>query len=1261
MNIPNKPDHILATPNQWRAMKQTGDNLLVAASAGSGKTRVLVQRIIEKIKLKESLSHLLVVTYTEAAAKEMKERIEEELKKLIQKEEDQTIKLHYIQQLYQMGNASISTIHAFCLKVIRRFFYLTKLDPVFTLMSDGIEDTLLREKVWRNVQEKFLQENEAFFLMSRYFSNDRNDDGLSSIVYRLYEFSRANPDPKKWLEELPIPFFCAEKWEEHPLVNDYVLPSLKDELELLTSTVQSLLKQVYAIEVPNEHQQALEKDLDNLEALKGLMNINLSSFIEQFTTFTFETWPRFSAKKWGELKENIEKLKKQRDDVKKAFSTLVEKYFWTSPETQMKQMKELAPMMKTLSDTVLYFYEEFQMEKMRLNKVDFSDLEHLTLEILNYIDEDGKAIAATYYEHFFKEILVDEYQDVNKVQESILQKISKKAPYPSNLFMVGDVKQSIYSFRLADPSLFIDKYQRFACGDGGDRILLAENFRSSQEVLSFTNMIFSQLMNSSLGQIEYDEIAELKCGGSPVQFREIPHLSKKTELLIVEKEPTERESNLSDTKQEKSSFTSSIEAEIVLVAKKIQEIVSLQKSVVSTNEFTSLSYKDIAILTPTKTNNALIGEVFKQFDIPVKIQKSDEYFKRTEVSTMLAVLNIIDNPYQDIPFVSVLRSGIVGLTDSDLTHLRYQTKNLTFFESVLHYIESNPLKLSHRMELKENTLPYQEDLSQKMATFIAQLQEWRSLSSQLSLSELIMHIYQDTFYPIFVMGQANGIQRQTNLIALFERAHQFEQSNAKGIRNFVRYIEAVKKQDKDLAEPPSILEQEDAVRVMTIHASKGLEFPIVFLLNASKQFNLQNVTDRAVLSEQLGIGVKHIDLDKRVLSPSLSHQAIQYVLMKKELSEEMRKLYVALTRAVDKLFIVGTVTNRETFKNEWDMIRSNSETVLPQSLRLKNRGYLYWIGLCIARAVQLDGDMHDILNRKVAFGVSYYPYEEIAVWKSEVSTKTTHIQPKSKPNFETMMMDYDIESQPLIEKNYAYQQASQTTVFQTVTELKRHFEERDVLDSELNTGSTNTHIYMVPTLIKPNFSQKELQLSPKLKGTAMHLLMQKLDFSKAPSLEDVIELSQTLVHQGILEEQVTTQLPLDQIVNFFKTSFGKWLIEHHQLVKREQAFSLILPASTLFKDERKDIEERENNQLVIMDDQVLVHGVIDGYVELENEIILYDFKTDYLTHTTHEIDDIIARYKGQLNLYAKALESSIQKPVSRKVLALLSIQENVLI
>ena len=535
--IPLKPQNERFTDDQWQAIFDQGDNLLVSASAGSGKTTVLVRRVIEKLKMGFDIDELLIVTFTEAAAREMKERIQEALQEAVNSESDPVRRQHFTKQLVLLPTANISTLHAFCLTVIRRYYYLIDIDPVFRMLTDETETILMKEDVWDELREALYAENdERFFQLTMNFSNDRSDDGLTNLVFSLYEFARANPDPKKWLEQLSDNYRLPEGLAKSRLYQEQIRPLVLADIYQCVQLYEQMTQLAQGEGLEKMHEQVAGEQQQIKNIYEAFSQDRLEEAYAGLEQLTFST---FKSSRKAELKEISNEVKGMRDKAKKLIQQISKSYFPVSP-SQMEELTDKAlPLVEEMTKVTQSFMDGFSMRKREKGVLDFNDLEHLALQILTEKTKDAwlPSEASKHYRKKFKEVMVDEYQDVNQLQEAILYWLREPDDTKGNMFMVGDVKQSIYSFRLADPSLFIGKYENFSKKEGGRRIVLAENFRSRKEVLSFTNLIFEQLMDPAVGQINYDEAAKLIQG-----FSDFPENEQfEPEIMIYEKEQEESE------------------------------------------------------------------------------------------------------------------------------------------------------------------------------------------------------------------------------------------------------------------------------------------------------------------------------------------------------------------------------------------------------------------------------------------------------------------------------------------------------------------------------------------------------------------------------------------------------------------------------------------------------------------------------------------------------------------------------------------------
>lgn len=1251
--LPLKPIGSRFTDHQWQAIHDGGKNILVSASAGSGKTTVLVQRVIEKIKQGTSIDEMLVVTYTNAAAREMKERIQEAIQKEINGEPEPEQRRHLVRQLPLLGHADISTLHSFCLKVIRRYYYLIDLDPVFRLLTDDTEIMLMKEDVWNELREELYgEENERFGLLASTYSNDRNDDGLTDLIFSLYNFSRANPDPEAWLDQLSSLYEVPNG----SLTETFAFKQLAKPQWLQTmETLIELVQDAYRL---GEGEEELEKvvkvtleDQQFYTEVKQLIEEDqLEDAYHRMTAYSFGRWsaPRKKTTP-DEVKETAKEMKEYRDKAKELFISFQDDFFSTSPEEQVRLMEHVKDLVEEMARVTRLFSERYQLQKRERKLLDFNDLEHLTLQLLA---ENNEGIwtpteASHYYRQCFDEVMVDEYQDINLLQETILKWLTRSSEEHGNQFMVGDVKQSIYAFRLADPSLFLEKYEAYREGEQGERIILAENFRSRKDVLDFTNFLFIQLLDKEVGNLEYDDAAQLIHG-----FTAFPESSTfETEVLIYEKEEEDQEEELDEESlNEGFQIDSKTKGELLMVAEKILEMKKEGFEVYDkkSQSMRPLELSDIVLLTPTKKNNLVIQDVFKQLGIATAVRDTQNYFQTTEITIMMSLLKVIDNPQQDIPLVAVLRSAIVGLDEVDLTKIRLENKQSNFYEALIQFAEKE-------MEDERN-----KHLQLKIRSFLDQLAKWREKARRRPLVDLIWMIYEDTGFLHYVGGMSSGKQRKANLHALYERAASYEKTSFKGLFQFIRFIEKMQKKDKDLAEPSSVTEGEEAVRVMTIHASKGLEFPIVYVLDLSKQFNQQDLRKPYVFDERFGVGADYRNEKTRERRPTLPEQVLKGHKKNKLLSEEMRVLYVALTRAEQKLFLVGSYKTEEETWKEWGLVSGHRQTVLPADLRLSAKSFMSWIGMALMRhrtigeEQWLSSENHEVANHEAQFSVSFFSQEQLEEKLTEFQAQeTSDWYPELKQGTLEWKEDAEVkeavrEALSLIEANYAYETATKTTSYQSVSEIKRLFEEPD--DGQMVkidvTTPRNTHRFVEDELARPAFMAEEKPPTPAEIGQATHLVLQSLDLSVQPTKESIEEHIATLQLEEVLSEEMAKRIQTEKLVAFFETSFGQRVQAAHNELKREVPFSLLMEAKDIFHD----MEE--------VDDHVLIHGIIDGYIETDEGFILFDYKTDQVARFgAKAAEEMKKKYSGQITLYCKALESIIGKPVLESYLVLLDTTE----
>ena len=901
------------TPEQSQAIYKKDSNILVAAAAGSGKTAVLVERIINKIiKEKIDIDRLLVVTFTNAAASEMRERILKSIYKIIDSEEPQdeeTIN-HLQRQITLLNKASICTIDSFCLDVIKNNFFEIEISPNFRIADTAEIDLLKQEVLEKLFEEKYENHDKDFEKLIKTYTSYRDDTPLKDVILRIYTYIESNPFPLKWLKEQ------VEKFNIKDVKQDFsntewgkiLLQNMKEELEDCIKKLQAEEKRLSFESELEQYERIILSDIQQLE----MVYANLENWDKAYSLINnvdFLRWP--TSKKITNPEKD--KAKAIRDKVTKDFKAKRDKIFTANSETANVDLIEMYEVLSKLEKLIIDFDIEFSKNKKERNIVDFSDVEHLALKILVKEDETPSEIAKKYQEKF-TEIAIDEYQDSNLVQEYILTSISNG----KNIFMVGDVKQSIYKFRQAMPDLFLSKYSNYSeneANDKGLKIKLFKNFRSRKNVLDFTNLIFENIMGEKLGEIDYTEEEYLNLGASYEEGKE--DLVSEIDILDTVEEvdeiqdDTEIEENtqsIDEEALEETEKVEDIELEAKFVAQKIRDLIDSKFQVYDNKKggFRDIRFRDIVILLRSTKNKANIFEKeLTNQNINVYSDTSQEYLESYEIQVIMDLLKIIDNPYQDIPLVHVMLSSIGMFTDDDLLEIRLCDQNDDFYTTLL-----------------KSRLSVREELREKIDIFLSKIEDFREKNGYIDLDELIWTIYEETGFLNYVALMPNGALRVANLKMLFERAKQYESASFKGLFNFINFIERIKLGSGDLGAAKLIGENEDVVRIMSIHKSKGLEFPVVFLSCTGSGFNMMDLNSDILLHQKIGIGVKYIDYDRQIKYDTISKLALREKLLEENLSEEMRILYVALTRAKEKIYVKDILKNiKKEDKEEVDIFK----------------------------------------------------------------------------------------------------------------------------------------------------------------------------------------------------------------------------------------------------------------------------------------------------------------------------------------------------
>ena len=1170
------------TNEQLNAITQKGNNILVAAAAGSGKTTVLVERIIRKIiNDNVDIDKILVVTFTNAAASEMRERILTALYKQI---DEDPLNQRLRKQIVLLNKASICTIDAFCLDIIRNNFFEIGASSNFRIADNTELELLKQEAIEETFEELYLENDDEFNKLIELYAGYKDDENLKNIILKIHNYIQSAPFPEDWLEEQIEKFnmsniedFSQTEWGKIILKNfrDEVLNSIqilessKHQLDMITELSK------FSLVVADDINQLkfLEQNWDNWERAHEIAN-NLK----------FKTWPT-DKKVVSNLKEET---KKARDNVKKRISKAVSQTFIYNTEEAVEDINAMYPILKKIKDVTLKFMEKFSEKKSNKNIMDFSDIEHYALKILLKKDENGiyqKTEVAKKYEEKFNEIAIDEYQDSNLVQEYILTSISNG----KNIFMVGDVKQSIYRFRQAKPELFLDKYQKYGLepNEYGQKIKLFKNFRSRENILDTTNLIFSDIMSADFGEIEYDESEYLNLGATYEEPTENVEFAGKTELDIIDLKKEENEDGEEIEEDNSSELLEKTEIEAKFVANRIQKLIKSKYQVYDRKTgYRDITYKDIVILLRATSNTANVFEKeLLNLNIPVFSDQAENYLESIEIRTITSLLKIIDNPYRDIPLATVMRSIIGDFTDNELIEIRLTQNEGYFYDSL------KEAKASPKIDGK---------LKEKVINFLDKLNKWREEERYLPLNEFIQKIYEETDYYNYVRLMPNGQVRKANLKMLLDRAKDYEKISFKGLFNFIRYLEKVKSSNSDLSSAKVIGENENVVRIMSIHKSKGLEFPVAIISRTDKKFNQKDLNESILLHQDIGFGMQYINYDRKIEYTTATKEAIKIKTKEESIAEEMRILYVALTRAKEKLIITGVendFTKSIEQKKELLEIYEKENDKINHLVLKKYLSYLEWIELVYLNHQDIE---NQITLNKIA--------------KKDVLKAEENQEEQEKKNIELPeKIDYE-KINEILNWQYKYKEMTNIQSKMSVTKIK-----------ELKNNETQKQQHIE---IKPKFMLDKTKVSSAERGTITHLILQKLDFTKEYSKEELAQFVNNLCTKNIITQIQKDSINIEKIYQIINTQFIKNL-KNAKEIKKETPFYTYINT--------KEIYNTQNSE------NILVQGIIDlYYINQQNEVILVDYKTDYVEGSGEELID---KYKVQLEIYKKALEESLKEKV----------------
>ena len=1268
------------TPEQESAIMSPKDSnlgaqtLLVAAAAGSGKTAVLVERIITRLKDMEnplSVQELMVVTFTKAAAAEMSARIGVALAKAMESTDDKALQARLERQLNLLPSAHISTLHSFCQWVIRSYFYKLDIPPTARIGNEA-EMALLKQEVLENLLKEAYENNTyGIFDLSDFFSDDKSDAGLQDKVLSLYEFAMSQSNPDGWMRRAVEPYEAAQKQNlRDTLWGRAMWDDQQAEIDRIADRIESMEPLLESPVGPKKWDKVYQEQLAALAQLRGAETwsdmVDVCRNLDTFTKASFTSLGKALEKGEvdGALADEFKSLGSQNKDSLKGMKNGL---FHIDEAVLQQQFKDQYPLIHNLVELTIAFHKAYDEAKKEQGIMDFSDLEHLCLALLvepGTEDDPQPSEVALELQDTFKEIMVDEYQDTNGVQETIINLISRV----DNRFYVGDVKQAIYSFRMADSSLFMNKYNTYGLMNDAveRRIDLAKNFRSHENILTTTNFIFYQIMTQEAAELDYGEKESL-IPGRIVEDAPSDWVGGAVELHLLDTSDMNRSDETDGDAETAGDEPENNERELDFIIQKIKELHASKKQVQNADgSFRQIQWRDFAVLRRSLAGwGTRAVAAMRQAGIPAVVNERDGYFEAQEIQLLLSLLQIIDNPEQDLPMAAVLHSGLVGLDANELGALRL-TGDGSLWSVMPLYAE--------------------QAQDERLLQFIAHIERWRTLSRRHGVADLLWDIYETLDYVNYVGAMPNGLVRRANVMALYERAKGFESSGFRGLFRFLRFVESLRDSNQDMAVANVVTEADDVVRLMTIHKSKGLEFPVVFLSGVQKKFNTMDFNSPLLVDKNGGIGLKGYYPDIRVSYPSMPWLYCKSIKSDAMKAEEQRILYVALTRARDKLFLTGYI-NKE-IKKEKGVGAHIKHAALTQTQALganlikAGNSYLHWLLIAFARhldggaplrnIIELEGETNfDLLDRQCQIKVEIHDgslYGDLD-YKADVDETTINtVRALGKVN--------DVELPEKIVQRFAFTYpnliAAKTTAKISVSELKRRFAERDteavsatdVSVSQKSVTSSNASddatdeaaiedssipVISETELADSVFGRKPMAIADAEEivtgaqwGTLMHEAMQWLPVKKytQKSMTDMLD---SLQAEGKFSDEERSLLSDRSLYGFFNSDLGQRLIASKR-VERELPFSMLFDGNRVYPD----VENGE---------RLFLQGIIDTVFVEDDQWVLVDYKTDRVKSG----DELIRRYKIQMDLYKEALERLTNMPVKASYIYSFRLHEAVLL
>ena len=1268
------------TPEQESAIMSPKDSnlgaqtLLVAAAAGSGKTAVLVERIITRLKDMEnplSVQELMVVTFTKAAAAEMSARIGVALAKAMESTDDKALQARLERQLNLLPSAHISTLHSFCQWVIRSYFYKLDIPPTARIGNEA-EMALLKQEVLENLLKEAYEHNMyGIFDLSDFFSDDKSDAGLQDKVLSLYEFAMSQSNSDGWMRHAVEPYKAAQEQDlRDTLWGRAMWDDQQAEIDRIADRIEQMEPLLESPVGPKKWDKVYQEQLAALAQLKGVQTwsdmVDVCRNLDTFTKASFTSLGKALERGEvdGALADEFKSLGSQNKDSLKGMKNGL---FHIDESVLQQQFKDQYPLIHNLVELTIAFHKAYDEAKKEQGIMDFSDLEHLCLALLvepGTEDDPQPSEVALELQDTFKEIMVDEYQDTNGVQETIINLISRV----DNRFYVGDVKQAIYSFRMADSSLFMNKYNTYGLMNDAveRRIDLAKNFRSHENILTTTNFIFYQIMTQEAAELDYGEKESL-IPGRIVEEAPSDWVGGAVELHLLDTSDTNRSDEADGDSETAGDEPENNERELDFIIQKIKELHASKKQVQNADgSFRQIQWRDFAVLRRSLAGwGTRAVAAMRQAGIPAVVNERDGYFEAQEIQLLLSLLQIIDNPEQDLPMAAVLHSGLVGLDANELGALRL-TGDGSLWSVMSLYAE--------------------QAQDERLLQFIAHIERWRTLSRRHGVADLLWDIYETLDYVNYVGAMPNGLVRRANVMALYERAKGFESSGFRGLFRFLRFVESLRDSNQDMAVANVVTEADDVVRLMTIHKSKGLEFPVVFLSGVQKKFNTMDFNSPLLVDKNGGIGLKGYYPDIRVSYPSMPWLYCKSIKSDAMKAEEQRILYVALTRARDKLFLTGYI-NKE-IKKEKGVGAHIKHAALTQTQALgadlikASNSYLHWLLIAFARhldggaplrnVIELEGETNfDLLDRQCQVKVEIHDgslYGDLD-YKADVDETTINtVRVLGKVN--------DVALPEEIVQRFAFTYpnlvAAKTTAKISVSELKRRFAERDaeavsatdvsmqqkpVISCDITEDTTGENAILdtsIPTisgteLADSVFGRKPLAIAAADEvvtgaqwGTLMHEAMQWLPVKKytQKSMTDMLD---SLQAEGKFSDEERSLLSDRSLYGFFNSDLGQRLIASKR-VERELPFSMLFDGNRVYPD----VENGE---------RLFLQGIIDTVFVEDDQWVLVDYKTDRVKSG----DELIRRYKIQMDLYKEALERLTNMPVKASYIYSFRLHEAVLL